>query len=395
MVSAQTFRINGSKNLLTAIGEELINLGYNINIHTKSPNCIATPVSKVSENTKITAFKELYAGISGTGDRTFELPQQYNEALEFAEEQLSDKYWIKTLQKWDVGTYVVALIKDSVGIDGFNTGEIVEISIKGRLSFKGDDGWHCNKNSETEGYVKCFITKEEAEAFAKTLKPKPQSVSVVEDKPRFKVGDYITNTKEGWKNHIGRIIEFDEPSCYYYWGFTTSGNYTDKSSCLITLSDRLATKEEIEEFLIRVAKLKYPVGCRVDSLGGALDQPVESHSFYMGYSNHLRHTGNCLLYDGELDKWATILPELKEVKFPFGNLTFTINKGSSYLTSYATCEQGNIYKKDVQAVVDWFDKDFELLGHKMRIVNEGKWFIKFGCCEGTLAEAKAILKAFD
>ena len=31
----------------------------------------------------------------------------------------------------------------------------------------------------------------------------------------------------------------------------------------------------------------------------------------------------------------------------------------------------------------------------MQIVNDGKWYIKFGCCNGTLKQARAILAAFD
>jgi len=82
-------------------------------------------------------------------------------------------------------------------------------------------------------------------------------------------------------------------------------------------------------------------------------------------------------------------------KLPFGNLEFTITKSSAITHGYAACSQGHISYHEIKAIVDWFDKDFTLLGHKMVISHEGNWFIKFGCCEGTLAEAKAILKAFN
>ena len=75
----------------------------------------------------------------------------------------------------------------------------------------------------------------------------------------------------------------------------------------------------------------------------------------------------------------------------FGSTKVIIKQNSSY----AETQYGNISKTEIKEIIDFFEQDFTILGHKMQIVNEGKWFIKFGCQKDSLNSLKEIYKAFD
>jgi hypothetical protein len=70
----------------------------------------------------------------------------------------------------------------------------------------------------------------------------------------------------------------------------------------------------------------------------------------------------------------------------FGELLFTCYKG------YAECNLGKVTKSQVKEVLDFFDKEITILGHKMSIVNEGNWFVKFGCQKDKLSKIREIYK---
>jgi len=82
----------------------------------------------------------------------------------------------------------------------------------------------------------------------------------------------------------------------------------------------------------------------------------------------------------------------KPIMCTFGNLEFTIYKKPTEM--YAECKEGRITYQEILNVVNWFDRDISLLGHKMTIKTDGKFFIKFGCCEGSLQQAKTLLASF-
>lgn len=481
-MKAQTFGIKGSQSLLKAIWSELGELGYNISAYDEVRDCnnISNNWQSNEKNLKsIENYKELFIGIIRLSkleeyyDKVFELPQQYDEALTFCKEQLLDKYWVKTPQKWSVGTFVVFT-------KNYGSSKLGNIdTIREAPDDETDNTFRCIVEGVTgKQAVNWFATRKEAKAFAETLKPKP----VVEDKPKFKVGDYIINK---FNNHIGRITNI-LGSKYSYWGFPMYSPFTEKGNYVFGDLDAIATPKEIEEFLIKVAKLKgYTNGCKVDQTKGYSGQGQihtikDSSNIRISwcenkyYNVSIDGTGVFSDKDGN-SSWATIIPESKPIvkefilpdkwcikvtrenseiiwtwrtagscsiegyclskghpeagrkeargyyitnkprdtvelsteqfkkyvlgktiptitKLPFGNLEFTIHKG---VTNYASCKEGNITPDEIQEIVDWFDKDFTLLGHSMQIVNEDKWYLKFGCCKGTLAEAKAILKAFN
>ena len=166
---------------------------------------------------------------------------------------------------------------------------------------------------------------------------------------------------------------------------------------LETIGLRIATTEEIEKFLIRVAKLKYPNPCKVDqktAYDGSGDICyINNNRCSVNYNGKHYNVvvGGYGVYNDAFGIWATIVPN--EIKLPFGDLEFTIYKES--YTKFAKCEMGIVTKTEIKTILDWFDKDIKVLGYSMSIVNQSPWFISFGCKKGTLEQIRAIYKAFD
>lgn len=72
------------------------------------------------------------------------------------------------IEKWSVGSWVVALKNISVCIASFNVGSVAEIKREGKIYFNRIN-WSCTQKSEDNGNVKWFATKQEAEEFSKSL----------------------------------------------------------------------------------------------------------------------------------------------------------------------------------------------------------------------------------
>lgn len=99
-MKATTFAIKGKPSLLTAITEELLEMGY-VLIDGRMPKgndvCIETTKNSVEGTTKEEFSKIIAMPCSSinTENKQFSLPAQYEEALAFCKEQLSDAYWTK------------------------------------------------------------------------------------------------------------------------------------------------------------------------------------------------------------------------------------------------------------------------------------------------------------
>jgi alpha-N-acetylglucosamine transferase len=102
----KTFRIIGTKPLLKAMWEDLIKIGYESTYSYKilETNTIAAPhicsnCCYIDEDTMLSQFKALYAGaVVSKYDTVFTLPEQYNEALQFAKDQLYHSFWKRLKQ---------------------------------------------------------------------------------------------------------------------------------------------------------------------------------------------------------------------------------------------------------------------------------------------------------
>lgn len=62
----------------------------------------------------------------------------------------------------------------------------------------------------------------------------------------------------------------------------------------------------MKEDIIQQAKEKYPIGTRVNSLGGSENEEVIYHNFYWD-GTFLRVHGDCALYDTHGKRWAKIV----------------------------------------------------------------------------------------
>ena len=335
---AKPFAIFGSKPLLKAIWEDLLFVGYVDNPCEYNPENNYENLEYICTNYTMTPetieeFKMLYAG-NISSKRTlaqsceiFELPAQYNDALEFAKKQLSSVYWKKEF--------------------------------------------------------------------------------------KFKIGDYITSNDPAYKNHIGRITKLYTNNIgnpiYNYWGFKPDGEFKedDDNYCVICPDDRLATDEEIKLFLKRATKFKgYTDGCKIDQKtgykgAGATHKVTDTSKIEVSFikSNKENYynvsiSGTGVFSDADNNNdWAKVLPNT----LPFGNLEFTIHKEKQF----AKCDMGVITKEEIQSVITYWNTDIKLLGYSMEIclnkrpIPKPEWSLKFGCCEGTIEQAKTILKAFD
>lgn len=265
--------------------------------------------------------------------------------------------------------------KEHYGAKKGDTVQIKGITFKdGMATIKDPRYYGDNFNLRAIGFRKA--TQEEINKVTKQLK--------------IKVGDYICGSYE----HIGRITSINNTK-YHYWGFNSINRYCDDDWDNFDEYCRLATPQEIEEFLIKVAKLKYPKPCKIDqktAYDGSGDTCyINNNRCSVNYNGKHYNVvvGGYGVYNDAFGIWATIVPN--EIKLPFGNLEFTIYKGDAR----AHCKHGAIYKADIKAVLDWFDKDIKVLGYSMSIVNQSPWFIRFGCAQGTIEQIRAIYKAFD
>lgn len=292
-----------------------------------------------------------------------------------------DKIVIKP-KKWDVGTFVVVFKEGNGVLVKQGVYKINKFRNK-IISINGDT---LGISREDRNQIKWVATYEEGLEVLKEY-----------NKPKFKENQWLyfkDNYSTGLFRYNG-LSDFNSITTNEYYQLNPKSKIIGegKSTNYISLSRAsIATQEQIEEILFLVAKEKgYVEGAKVIPFNAG------SISDYKGYtvieSNYdYDHDGlwmhsyawNSVIYrDG---KWAEFY---NGIELPFGNLTFTITK------EYAECKHGKIWLKEVKELIEWFDKPIQILGYDMGIKNEGKWYIKFGCCEGTYLELKAIYTAMS
>ena len=178
-MKATTFVIKGKPSLLTAITEELLEMGY-VLIDGQMPRendiCIRTTKDS-AEGTTREEFSRVIAmpcSSINTKNKQFSLPAQYEEALAFCKEQLSDAYWTKE-EELKIGDFIYFLKQ----FDSKNIGFIAEIrnisadthSTKGWIDYNNggfrwcdgkSNGYTLNKDfrKATEQEIKAHKEKE-------------------------------------------------------------------------------------------------------------------------------------------------------------------------------------------------------------------------------------------
>jgi len=153
-------------------------------------------------------------------------------------------------------------------------------------------------------------------------------VKYVREEPQFKVGQWVVvNSIEDYSRNpigdIGRVYpdnskDYDCRVIVYGVSEDNIGNGQNYSTL------RPATKDEIEQHLIKVAKEKYPNGCKVKSaLYGDLFIYNELNIFdYEIKNDQLWLQGMCLYNKG---KWAEILPSKKPLPKTKEELNIMLN----------------------------------------------------------------------
>jgi len=83
-------------------------------------------------------------------------------------------------------------------------------------------------------------------------------------------------------------------------------------------------------------------------------------------------------------------PEKKVTEVYFGKLKLTIKEGENF----ATTEQGKITKEEIRKVLAMFTSN-TICGYSLTMPNLESLVLKFGCVEGTVADARKVFKAFN
>jgi hypothetical protein len=186
---------------------------------------------------------------------------------------------VETIEKWSVGSYVVAL-RDGARCIPWKKGDIAIFTKKEdtvKLLKNNSDGWSCSAEVD----VKWFATRQEAEEFAKTL-----TKEVVEKKVeimifgKYKIGDIVVSLSSNDYRATGELFKvLPNPNNKY----DTENLYYESSTCSSAISEwRIATQEEKEAFekgiknindikVDKVSKVEYEVGKWYK---------VEEHSFF-------------------------------------------------------------------------------------------------------------------
>lgn len=245
----------------------------------------------------------------------------------------------KPIEKWSVGSYVVALV-DYVLSKTVKKGDIMEItSIKHNSIYFNNFVLHDYQKPTILPQLEWFATKSEAQEFSKTLLNKDDM---------FKKDDYIVITIPN-QNIDGFITGFCykqiDNDLYLRPELTTLGSIRNGWR-LITYSSshwRYATKKEIAEYdrlgkpfnvttlnekeeLLDEVKRRYPIGSKFKCLHGCTGGPISNYNEIdfsdYGYKKVIRWYGEkgCgCLYDDNIDiKWAEIIYE----DLPYMNISF-------------------------------------------------------------------------
>ncbi len=266
---AKTFKITSkSKALLEAMWKELLSIGYTEESYTPKNNYsggayISTNIETVTPTKTIEQFKELYCGsVSDNSDKSFNLPEQYNEAIEFAKEQLLDKYWVVE-PEFKVDDYVIVL--NNKANTGCNNSAYYKVGLVGRIdkvygksdTFKGQLWVHIegepHDNGITTGNLR-IATPEE-------IKEHENNLLLEEAKKRYPKGTKFLNTSRLRRESDGTFT-FDGMH------IVTGGNYVWIEG---KWADILDNAIEIKGYECKFESDSVSFGCQTFSKQTALD----------------------------------------------------------------------------------------------------------------------------
>lgn len=259
--------VTGSISLLKAFKEELVELGYNIkdsmfDHYTKYNYNLVTNWN--DEDNKMSYCTNGHSRIKA--NQQFILPQDWNKALQLAAEVEEE---IPEYVEW----------VNNIGCGGL--------------------GWMCDKSDFKKGKIFCTLTDDlpksglntdksnwryalSKEWYAVNFKPSTKEAFDEQNKPKFKQGDWLYSEKENSLIKFKSVDSKNKIASDEYHQIVNDYIFTG-SSDYVTDSYKvsLATKEQIEKILTKVAESKYKKGDKVD-------QKVAYHGLgdiYKLYSN--------------------------------------------------------------------------------------------------------------
>ena len=324
-MKAQTWAITGEKKFLELMWVDLLSVGYRCNYY--GIDKLGDRFTYISINTfNIPDKKEKFNEITTAGyksdlsrwDRTFSLPEQYNEALGFAKEQLNDKYWVPEYVKCTVklGYCIVGKIYKTRPRGNSFEWQYEANTISSMETFQRN--YNDNWDYTSDKTMQYFEPSTEKEYLGQ------QVISQLE------VGKWYMITSDLFKpyEHISKFAYFTNGR-FYYSERVSENRYQSKEDYHCYPDEvRLCSLEEIQQYLpdnhvdkikskedliIEEAKKRYPIGCKVrlmgSNVGGNYNNEVRHTEHWFTDDSQLYIDGNLLVYAKET--WAEIIPEIK------------------------------------------------------------------------------------
>ena len=286
MNKPQTFSIQGKEHQLKAIWEDLKELGYTTSDDEFSLSRKTLYENAITTNVQIISTKENYLKLVAIEDprkdKTFQLPQQYQETLDFAKEHIKHPYWNQEAYK--VGDWITVIGYDERYSYDLYHGDLG----KSYLITKIDkDGLFFNENDAlsktvvkvrkaTEEEIKSELLKQANERYPNGCKFKSVHNEIIENK-----GNIIW----GWSNGRNAIFAnngFGVLYCDGKWAeiikplYFGEVEFTIDNNQYATTKYGKITKEELKaaiDYIENPPKLcGFPLKIHVDNFAKRMDE---------------------------------------------------------------------------------------------------------------------------
>lgn len=237
----QTFIIKGKKHYLLSFEQDLKEIGYyfeNTLVENKYIHNSKIKFGKTNDYTRLCYLSENWKA-----DKTFNLPEQYSEALQFCKEQLkiAEEYF-----KEEIPEYIECL-KDIVGGNTITKGKIYKVIKEDCNNYQYG---FINNNNNRDGFSKLYFrpsTKEAYEAQNRlTFGGNEVTIHISEDTCRIQckgeVGTYEELLKI-YNKYKDEKLTFGSKSTYF------------KGYNVLTIGCTAGSLEEIEKIINRCKEL--------------------------------------------------------------------------------------------------------------------------------------------
>lgn len=462
-MKAKRFLILGTSYLLEAIGKELKTAGYNIAEFDEDYNGISNNMSDATAETDFSKeeFIELYndCSVRTKADVTFNLPQDYNKALEFAKAQLKVS-WV-VLPKFIKGKWYKNLGSDNSYYGKFNyfasDSFICDEYIHGKSHYFTPES---NLTAQWKKAVLC--TKEEIQEFLPKGHPErivkkwgvgtyavfvvaygghdkgtigkiiSDNTDTVKVKQPFhdnadnncnlfkdrggmwfetltEAKAYVAKTyssKKDYKvgdcvvngSHLG-VITSIEGEKYRYWGLNMCDTYQETDYYFFDQRMSLATTAERHDLYKRVATILYKKGDIVNQKAaygtGSSNAIIDRDTVNVTVNSSTQHENVAVGSYGVYNSKSKIWAPVVK------GVSLPFGKDTYTVfkdRQIVSTPNGDLTYAEIKAFMTWLESRPSIRGYKPMFVSETgeeRMYVKFGCQRGTSSECTAILKALE